>query len=375
MASVGDLLQLTRKDMAGFPEQSVKYVLELQKKDWKATRSNRSHIAVMSPDGMHRFGLSQKEGGLAYLKRDVKKYYAARGEEENEVVEKKVTQKFPCPRPECNKVYASLEHLDTHIAVDHEKQIQCAEPGCLETFKTKQVMGRHRQVKHGYQSPRYKERKAQEARRAQKKAEEEITESREETADTNAMIDYLQADAEATASIKPDLTVSMDFLQHYTELGMKPPQIGESVGTPAVFVNLRGEDIDESQMAYFVEREPQPGEEPHVNVIRKETPAFEKDELLKQAEVFGIENPDLLRSIQEHARIDDWEAEQRALRADANRLQEERDLLVEEIDFIDTRDSWTLNLKDILERRSTVEEVVTMMAAAGLGLEIRVWKI
>ena len=318
MPSVGELLQLTRKDMAGFPETSIKYVLELQKKDWKATRSNRSHIAVMSPDGMHRFGLSQKEGGLAYLKRDVRKYYAARGEEENEVVEKKVTTKFPCPRPECNKVYASLEHLDTHIAIDHEKRVACAEPGCRETFKSKQVMGRHRQVKHGYQSPRYKERKAQEARRAQKKAEEEITESREETADTNAMIDYLQADAEAASGIKPDMTVSMDVLQHYTELGMKPPQIGGSVGT-------LGFDINE----------------------------FEA-ELRNQ-----VEDPDPLRGLD----------------AEAERLREERALLVEELDFIDTRDSWTLDLQDLLRNGYKIEDVVTMMAAAGLGLEIRVWKI
>lgn len=316
MPSVGELLQLTRKDMAGFPETSIKYVLELQKKDWKATRSNRSHIAVMSPDGAHRFGLSQKEGGLAYLKRDVRKYYAARGEEENKVVEKKVTTKFPCPRPECNKVYASLEHLDTHIAIDHEKRVACAEPGCRETFKSKQVMGRHRQVKHGYQSPRYKERKAQEARRAQKKAEEEIAESREETADTNAMIDYLKADAEDAAGIKPDLTVSTDVLQHYTEMGMKPPQIGGSVGTPT---SLLMEDPN------FV--------------------TMSEEEILQKAKEFGIEDPNILRT------------------------------LTEGNEFYDKRESWTLDLQDLLRYEYKVEDVVTMMAAAGLGLEIRVWKI
>lgn len=317
MPSVGELLQLTRKDMAGFPETSIKYVLELQKKDWKATRSNRSHIAVMSPDGMHRFGLSQKEGGLAYLKRDVRKYYAARGEEENEVVEKKVTTKFPCPRPECNKVYASLEHLDTHIAIDHEKRVACAEPGCRETFKSKQVMGRHRQVKHGYQSPRYKERKAQEARRAQKKAEEEIAESREETADTNAMIDYLKADAEAAAGIKP---VSIEKVMEFMEQGIKPSQVVETVGTDEfVFFNMSDEEI------------------------------------AQKAKEFGIDDPTLIQSL-------------------TDRISEGY-CAKEGNEFYDKRESWTLDLQDLLRYEYKVEDVVTMMAAAGLGLEIRVWKI
>lgn len=368
MVSVGDLLQLTRKDLAGFPEVSVKYILELQKKGWKGTRSNRSHVAMMSPDGAHRFGLSQKEGGLAYLKRDVNKYYAARGEDpdmgDNVKAEKqKVIEKVQCPREDCNKTYASLEKLNVHIGVDHENKVVCEHTFCDELFNSKKVMRLHMARKHDYQSPRYKQRKAQEAARAKKKEEETA-------AALPAMVDYLQKDAEATTKIMEGGVEALNELND--EMRQRAVTVDvESVGR----VYLEQEDIDESQMAYFVEREPQPGEEPHVNVILKETPAFEKDELLKQAETFGIENPDLLRSIQEHARIDDWEAKQRALRADANRLQEERDLLVEEIDFIDTRDSWTLDLKDILERRSTVEEVVTMMAAAGLGLEIRVWKI
>ena len=325
MASVGDLLQLTRKDMAGFPEVSVKYILELQKKGWKGTRSNRSHVAMMSPDGAHRFGLSQKEGGLAYLKRDVNKYYAARGEApdmgDNVKAEKqKVIEKVQCPREDCNKTYASLEKLNVHIGVEHENKVVCEHTFCDDLFNSKKVMRLHMARKHDYQSPRYKQRKAQEAARAKKKEEETA-------AALPAMVDYLQKDAEATTKImeggvealnelndemrQQAVMVDVETVNHYTQLGMKPPRIGESVGR----VYLEQEDID------------------------------------------------------------DWEAEQRALRADANRLQEERDLLVEEIDFIDTRDSWTLDLKDILERRSTVEEVVTMMAAAGLGLEIRVWKI
>ena len=342
MASVGDLLQLTRKDLAGFPEVSVKYILELQKKGWKGTRSNRSHVAMMSPDGAHRFGLSQKEGGLTYLKRDVNKYYAARGEDpdmgDNVKADKqKVIEKVQCPREDCNKTYASLEKLNVHIGVDHENKVVCEHTFCDELFNSKKVMRLHMARKHDYQSPRYKQRKAQEAARAKKKEEETA-------AALPAMVDYLQKDAEATTKIMEGGVEALNELND--EMRQRAVTVNvESVGR----VYLEQEDIDESQMAYFVERPTDPDELPYVKVHRKSPP-------------FVIEGSNVGDPLSPE------ETFQKQL--DGEEVSEDKDL-----DFIDTRDSWTMELTDLVRHGRTVEDVINMMGAAGLGLEIRVWKI
>ena len=79
------------------------------------------------------------------------------------------TVTVPCPRPGCNRVYASLEQLNVHINVDHEHKVKC--PDCDYYAGSQRLVNIHRSKKHGYESPGKAKRLAQEARRKVQQAD------------------------------------------------------------------------------------------------------------------------------------------------------------------------------------------------------------
>lgn len=191
MPSISDSLELTPKDLRNFNKKMTDEILQAQKDGWRGHVNRQGHVSMLAPDGKDTVVVSANENAVNQLMLGINRYRRRQGETVEVVKEKtKVIQKWPCARPNCPKVYASEEHLNLHIAVDHEKRIKC--PDCNETFKAANVVGRHRQLKHGYESPNKAKRKQQEANRAKKKLNEEgkLTEEQRETIKT-----YLEEEA------------------------------------------------------------------------------------------------------------------------------------------------------------------------------------
>jgi uncharacterized C2H2 Zn-finger protein len=174
MVTIGDQLKLRRDDIKAWPEETIKLILEMQKDGWQAYRSNNHHVVLMAPDGETTLGASTNKNSAKYLAEKLRAYNKANGKEKKVVtpaeVKSKVSQKWPCARPDCIKVFATEGKLNRHIAVDHEGKFGC--PDCDEVFSTPQGLGRHR-TKHGYVSPKYEQRQKQAENRKKKSAKED----------------------------------------------------------------------------------------------------------------------------------------------------------------------------------------------------------
>lgn len=274
--NIGDLLKVTRDDIQDFPGDTIELILELQKEGWRAQRSNRNHVMLLAPDGVTKYSASRNASSAKYLREDIARYKRSVGDELAKEEEVPKQEKVPCPRPDCPKFFASLDHLNFHIAVDHEGRLGCPEKDCFETFSKANVLGRHRQLVHGYVSPKYAKRKAQEAKRAEKNVLDDII----DTVDMGE----LGTDSDETPAVSDE---------------MPNPK-------PARF----GVDVVETYM-----------------------------------EGVGAFNSS------EDVRVDRTE---------------------NDVEFIDNRDSWVIAHKPLRRRR--IEDIEQTYAAAGLKMEIRVWR-
>lgn len=182
MPSIGDSLELTPKDLRNFNKKMTDDILQAQKDGWRGHVNRQGYVSMLAPDGKDTVVISANSNAINQLMLGINRYRRRMGETVTveEKPKEKVPQKWPCARPGCPKVYASAEQLNVHIQVDHEKRFKC--PECNETFKAPNVVGRHRQLKHGYVSPYKAKRKEQEANRAKKKLNEEgkLTEEQRE---------------------------------------------------------------------------------------------------------------------------------------------------------------------------------------------------
>lgn len=286
MAKLGDLLKVERSDIQDFPRESVDMILYLQKKGWRAQRSNRNHVMLLAPDGETRFSVSRNANSARYLSEDIRRY--ENGDKLNglgketlekmntEVVEV-VSKKFPCPQKDCPQSYISQEKLDVHIAVTHEGYLEC--PECDEIRESKRVLGIHRSLAHGYESPKKAQRKEYEARKAKEIADRLKVEGLPPNATPNIKFDSSFVKKTAVLNV-PVESVSVSSVSRYTDDTI--PQLKESLKS------------------------------------------FSKE----------LDPVDL--------------------------------------DFIDDRDSWTLDMSQIQDLR--IIDVVRTLHAAGLKLEMRSWK-
>lgn len=178
MVKIGEALKLSRGDLGGYPQDTIKLIMDMQNDGWRATRSGSSHVVMMAPEGTHRITVSRNKNSAKFLSEDLKRYNAARGidtkEEKEEVVVRVVTEKHPCPRDSCPRAFNSEEALKVHVDVDHDGMLLCPEEGCRETRETAQKMAIHRTHAHGYVSPRKAQRKKQEADRASRKVLDQV---------------------------------------------------------------------------------------------------------------------------------------------------------------------------------------------------------
>ena len=169
MAEIGDSTSLRREDINDFPPQTIKLILEQQSKGWRAVRSNRNHVMLLAPDGKSRYSASRNGNSWKFLKEDIARY--ERAHPTVQAVKTVATERWPCPRPECNKVYASMDQLNAHTQTDHEGLVKC--PDCVYTAKNQRLLNLPRSRAHGYESPARAGRLAAAAKRKRKAKIEE----------------------------------------------------------------------------------------------------------------------------------------------------------------------------------------------------------
>lgn len=273
---VGELLKVSRDDIQDFPGDTIDLIMSLQKEGWRAQRSNRNHVMLLAPDKITKYSASRNANSAKYLREDIARYKRGEqmlGEEALAKMEKEIAvpahEKFPCPQADCPRFYASQEKVNVHVAVDHEGWVKC--PNCDEVRDTVRSLSHHRRSIHGYVSPRYQKRKAQEANRKAKEVLDDVI----KTVDDG----------------------------HFTQ----PAPIGQ-----------REKDLKEITKSMI-------------------------DDTIRAA---ASDLP--------------WSTE------DAKVVR------TDDLEFIDSRDSWVLDHRDIADRRiGTLEQI---LRATGLNMEIRVWK-
>lgn len=254
MVKIGDVMKVDRSDVLDFPGDAVDLLMLLQKNGWRAQRSNRNHVMLLAPDGVSRYSLSKNPNSAKYLMEDVRRY--EKGEKSlskeeidrmnTEVVEDVVvTEKFPCPHTNCFKTFMSQDHLNVHIGVDHENMLVCPEKDCFELFTRPQSLGRHRQIKHGYESPNYKKRKAKEEERRQ--AEDAMKTSLLMGEGSNGVNNAREtvekvlgeaSESTITQHNYADKNVSPAEIYRHTRAQLRS-RIGESVTEPVDFIDER----------------------------------------------------------------------------------------------------------------------------------------
>lgn len=175
MPSIGDSLLLKRGDLLTFPKDTVDLILEMQKEGWRGHKDSKGHVKMLAPDGETHVMATSNRNSPTYLRQGYTQYNKRGGVKKEEKVAVKVSQKWPCARPLCPKVYATEQQLSDHIMVDHEKLLLCPELDCHETFKRPAGLGLHRANKHGYISPTKAKRAAQKAEK-QKSLKETVAE-------------------------------------------------------------------------------------------------------------------------------------------------------------------------------------------------------
>lgn len=175
MPSIGDSLELTPKDLNKFNKKMTDEILQAQKDGWRGHVNRQGHVSMLAPDGKDTVVVSANHNAVNQLLLGINRYRRRIGETvEDPQPKEKVSQKWPCARPTCPKVYATEQHLNDHIAVDHEKKLLCPEPGCHETRDSNQKLSIHRTHAHGYVSPNKAQRKKQEANRKAKAKTQEV---------------------------------------------------------------------------------------------------------------------------------------------------------------------------------------------------------
>jgi uncharacterized C2H2 Zn-finger protein len=338
---LGDTLKVTRNDIQDFPGDTINLIMDLQKEGWRAQRSNRNHVMLLAPDGVSRYSVSRNANSSRYLAEDVRRYNAgeSRVQMETEPMEDEVvtdTVKFTCPHTDCPRAYGTQEKLNVHIAVDHEGWLKC--PDCDEVRQTKRLLSIHRAKKHGYESPRKAQRKNQEEARSIKKVEEALlrVDQRENQKINDAILDSLVVHRKGDGE-------RVDLKQFFA----KPPS--------EVFQEI-GSDIMEYHNTAFDEQM-QVFDQTMVDIPPNDLEVA--TEMLRQSHLAPEGLP--LEDVYRLAR---------------NQLDSYRDPKVvrthDDLEFLDTRDSWTLDISNL--GRMRLRDIEEMMKAAGLSLEIRVWK-
>ena len=160
---------LQRSELSAFKKDVQDALLELSAEGWVGRRGKGSHLYLRSADRETSGVVSPgNKHNVNYL-RQLRNRTAAPVIKEASMPTIGKTVTVPCPRPGCNRVYASLEQLNVHINVDHEHKVKC--PDCDYYGDSQRLVNIHRSKQHGYESPGKAKRLAQEARRKVRQAD------------------------------------------------------------------------------------------------------------------------------------------------------------------------------------------------------------
>lgn len=369
MPSIGDQLLMQRGDLLSFPKETVDLILEMQKDGWRGHRNAQGHVKMLAPDGETYIMATQNPRSPIYVRGKLRAYNKAHKKEEVNSTLHKTTQKWPCARPNCPKTYASEQHLNDHIAVDHEGLLLCPESDCHETFKRPASLGLHRANKHGYVSPTKEKRVKQKKAKAERKI------------------------LDAVDGLKP----GSDGIKFDTELldrqiaGVDPEVVRtDSMPikdiVPDYVVNQDGSVIDNTKslkevakgMAGSVsEFDPPLSFEP-ILATEKTSPKF----VLAPGNAPIIRGRDRILNPTQERHYTGGPSMAIASEGDADYLDSDElfekhvklaDARDEEVlHFIDDRDSWVIDDPEMMT--SSVNSIRKILNAVGLEMEIRVWR-
>ena len=157
--------EMTRAELRAFDVAVQDLLIEMMGEGWTGRRSKGSHIQLQGPDLTTRGAISPSNINNINFLRQLRNRGSVGSVKPAQP--KQAVDRVKCPRPDCYKVYASLEYLNAHINVDHEHKLKC--PDCDYYGDSTRQVNLHRSRHHGYESPRKQHRLEAEAkRRAQK---------------------------------------------------------------------------------------------------------------------------------------------------------------------------------------------------------------
>ena len=143
--------RIKRYDIKTFDKAATSLILEMGEAGWTGhLTSDGMHVRMYSPDGALQYTVSRttyRKESMANGRLDFERWRDAQPKQEKPVK----TERWPCPRPDCNKTFVSLEKLSVHTNVDHEGLLKC--PDCDYYHRKRSALNLHRANNHGYVSP------------------------------------------------------------------------------------------------------------------------------------------------------------------------------------------------------------------------------
>lgn len=362
MPNIGEQLLMKREDLRTFPKETVDLILDMQKEGWRGHQNAQGHVKMLAPDGETYVMATQNPNSPKYVRSGYRQYNKKNdisGKEEVNSSSDKKPQKWPCARPTCPKVYATEQQLNTHIAVDHEKQLACEYTGCFETRATKQKLSLHMTAAHGYVSPRRAQRKKQEAARANLVDEvksSDIVDGRVVKVPDGSKYDpaFITRMADGSAGVvRTEDTLQVGYLVPNYAVDEKGDVVDNTESLKSLTAkHFNGVDLgDDNWMA------------PEFTTP-KEGPIF----VSTMSDPVKVRDRQIADDFNTFHGYDSQEVFDRHVElADARDAEAE-----EQLHFIDDRDSWVIDDPEMMA--SSANSIKKILASVGLEMEIRVWR-
>ena len=225
--------EMQRSELRAFDTPVQDLLIAMMGEGWTGRRSKGSHIQLQGPDLTTRGAISPSNNSNVNYLRQLRNRGSVGSVKPAQP--KQAVDKVKCPRPNCYRVYASLEHLNVHINVDHEHKLKC--PDCSYYGNSTRQVNLHRSKNHGYESPRKAQRLKAQAKREARQAD-------------IAAIEEIAAGIEATPGDEP-LAVAVEARREEQKLTGSPYAAGQAA-IAALFAGAQAEPaVDEELTALF----------------------------------------------------------------------------------------------------------------------------
>lgn len=316
MVAIGDLMKVTRTDIQDFPGDTIDLIIDLQKEGWRAQRSNRNHVMLFAPDGVTKYSASRNASSAKYLREDIARY--KRGDkiltedELKEIMDKEAVHDHDLkPYGDEGRYRCTICGGNTFTEADlpASQKFPCPHAGCQKFYTSQVKLNVHIAVDHeGY----LKCPDCDEVRINERLLSIHRSRSHGYESPRKAQRKAQEANR-AAKKIK-----------------------GETPLTPEVIEELRGGPVD---------------------LEKVHTIEFTQHNVAPQA-------------LDPEEVADQTRAQLAVIRGSAQSTEVVR--TEDDLEFIDSRDSWVIN-HELLSRKR-IRELEEMFGASGLLMEIRVWK-